>query len=162
LLEYLPDTVVFDSGVPIILFEFKFTQIAQPTNSHLVHVGTYGQLLQNMGCDTERLFHAIVLVNPKLRNGPTLREKTVHTVVENGPKEAVLETEKAKIFISKFSQNQSQRDLDWAIQYWQLQREAVPTENQNKCEKCISQQVQRRDNSVGWLNYITIGGRVEG
>ena len=131
MLEYLPDTVVFDSGVPIILFEFKFTQIAQPTNSHLVHVGTYGQLLQNMGCD-------------------------------NGPKEAVLETEKAKIFISKFSQNQSQRDLDWAIQYWQLQREAVPTENQNKCEKCISQQVQRRDNSVGWLNYITIGGRVEG
>ena len=136
ILAGVPDAIVFNSGVPIVLFEYKFTRATQPSNSHRIQVRTYGLLLQSMGFDTKKLFHGIVLVDPKLRNDPRLRQNVVDAVSENGPKEAVLKTEKAAIHIEKFSQDQAQRDLDWAIEYWKRQREAVPTDNQSKCERC--------------------------
>ena len=132
----VPDAVVFESGRPIVVFEYKFTRTVQPSISHNVQVGTYGLLLQNVGFDTTQLLHAIILVDPKLRGDPELRQKVVQMVSENGPKEAVLEVNNVRVFTAKFNQEQAQRNLDWAIEYWRLQREAIPTENSSKCGKC--------------------------
>jgi hypothetical protein len=51
-------------------------------------------------------------------------------------KEAVLTTENAVIYLNKFNPNEAEQSLDWAIEFWNKQREAIPTRNPNKCKSC--------------------------
>jgi len=47
-----------------------------------------------------------------------------------------LTTENARIYLNKFNQTEAEKDLDWAIEFWKKQREAIPTRNPNKCRSC--------------------------
>jgi len=131
-----PDSVLFMRGLPLIIFEYKFSRSRRPFRDHHVQVRTYGIILRNMGFDTNRLFYAIVIVDPKARDDKKLKKRVVDAVIENGPKEAVLTIENARIYFNKFNQTEAERDLDWAIEFWKKQREAIPTRNPNKCRSC--------------------------
>jgi len=131
-----PDSILFQNGYPLIVFEYKFTKSAIAYMTHHVQARTYGVLLRNMGFDTSRLFYAIVLADPKARHDRELKRKVVDAVVKNGPKETVLNIENAGIHFHKFNQTDAEKDIDWAIEFWKNSREAISTNNSNKCKNC--------------------------
>jgi len=131
-----PDSVLFQNGFPLIVFEYKFSRSQIPFMTHHVQARTYGILLHEMGFDTKRLLYAIVMVDPKAKDDKQLKRKVVSAIIKNGLKEATLSIENAKIQLSKFNKIDSEKDLDWAIEYWKNKRDATPTKNMNKCRSC--------------------------
>jgi hypothetical protein len=89
-----------------------------------------------MGFDTSRLFYAIVVADPKTKGKRELRQNVVHTIIKNGPKEAVHAINGAKIYYNRFNREIAERNLAWALDFWNKSREAQPTNNQNKCARC--------------------------
>ena len=131
-----PDVAIFLQGFPMFIFEYKFSNSRRPFRDHHVQVRTYGLILRNMGFDTSQLFYAIIMAEPKAKDDKELTERVIEAVVENGPKEAVLAIESATVYVNKFDSTQAERDLDWAVDFWMKKREAIPTENPNKCKSC--------------------------
>jgi CRISPR/Cas system-associated exonuclease Cas4 (RecB family) len=131
-----PDSVLFMRGFPLVVFEYKFSRSGVDYRSYHVQAQTYGVLLGNMGFDTSRLFYAIVVADPKTRGSRELRQNVVHAVAANGAKEGVLSVDGAKVYVCKFNRLQAEKDLAWALEFWNLHREAESTSNQNKCSRC--------------------------
>ena len=136
LLAGKPDSVLFACGFPLVVFEYKFSRSSVAYPSYHVQAQTYGVLLENMGFDASKLFYAIVVADPKTKGSRELRQNVVHTVIRNGPKEAVHSINDAKIYYKRFNRVIAEKDLAWAIEFWGKNREAQPTNNQNKCAKC--------------------------
>lgn len=131
-----PDSVLFQKGYPLIVFEYKFSKSEIPYSSYHIQAKTYGVILKSMGFDTGRLFYAIVIANPKAQKDKELKRRVVEAVLKNGPKENVLKTRNAGIHFHKFNQNEAEKDLDWAIEFWKKKRNAISTTNPNKCRNC--------------------------
>lgn len=131
-----PDSVLFQQGYPLVVFEYKFSKSRIAYKTHHVQAGIYGILLRNMGFDTSRLFYAIIIVDPEARNDKELKQKVVDAVNKNGPREAVMTIEKAIIHLNRFNQTYAERDLDWAIGFWKKSRESMLTKNLRKCKNC--------------------------
>lgn len=131
-----PDSIIFQNGCPLVVFEYKFTKSGTAHMTYHVQAQAYGLLLRNMGFDTSRLFYAIVLADPKARHDRELKRKVVDAVAKNGPKEGVLKIENTGIHLHRFSQADAEKDLDWAIGFWKNSREAIRTKNPNKCKNC--------------------------
>jgi hypothetical protein len=131
-----PDSVLFQNGYPLIVFEYKFSKSGTAYRTHHVQARTYGILLKNMGFDTSRLFYAVVIADPRTRHDKELKRKVIGAVVKNGPKEAILEIENVTVHFHRFNQTEAEKDLDWATEFWKKTREAIMTSNPNKCAKC--------------------------
>ncbi len=131
-----PDSVLFENGVPLVVFEYKFSRSRRAYPSHHVQVGFYGLLLKNLGFDTGKLFYAIVVADRRARNDLNLRDNVVEAVKKNGFKNAILPIENAVIYLNRFDEEAAKSSLEWALQYWKGQREAISTTNPNKCRNC--------------------------
>lgn len=131
-----PDSVLFQRGFPLIVFEYKFTKSRIAYMTHHVQARAYGLLLRNMGFDTSRLFYAIVTADPEARHDRELKRRVVDAVVKNGPKENVLSIQNALIHFHRFNEADADKDLNWAIEFWKKSREAILTNNPNKCKNC--------------------------
>jgi len=131
-----PDSVLFQKGYPLIVFEYKFSRSDIAYLAHHVQARTYGVLLRNMGFDTSRLFYAIVIADPEAKNDTELKRRVIDAIVKNGPKESALKIEHAGIHFHKFSYEDAEKDLDWAVEFWMNSREAKSTRNMNKCKNC--------------------------
>ena len=107
-----------------------------PFNDHEVQVRTYCIILDKMGFDTRHLFHAIVLVNQEIRSDKELNKRVVKAVMNNGQKEAIIDIEKARIWVRKFRKDKAEKELDWAIDFWKNLRKSIPTKKVYKCKKC--------------------------
>ena len=132
----IPDCILFVNGFPKIIFEYKFSKRGTIFNTYQVQVRTYGILLGHVGFDVSRLYCAVVVAEPGARHDKKLKDKVVNEITKNGPKEGVLIVSGAKIYIWKFDGVKAEQDLDWALRFWKKQREAIPTENLNKCASC--------------------------
>jgi hypothetical protein len=131
-----PDAVLFVGGVPLVVFEYKFSGSRRAYPSYHVQAGFYGLLLKSLGFDTGELFCAIVVADRRVRDDPDLRDRVVEAVKKNGPKNAILPIENAVIYVNRFDEKAAQSSLEWALQFWKKQREATPTTNPNKCRNC--------------------------
>jgi len=131
-----PDSVLFRQGFPLVVFEYKFSRSALDYLSYHVQAQTYGILLENMGFDTSRLFYAIVVADPKTKGSRELRQAVVRTVLKNGLKDATHVIDDATIYLCKFDRVSAYENLTWAFEFWNNEREAEPTSNQNKCARC--------------------------
>jgi len=131
-----PDSILFYRGFPLKIFEYKFSKSRRPFRDHHVQARVYGILLRNMGFDINHLFYAIVMADLTTKDVRKLKQNVVDAAIKNGPKEAVLTAENARIYINKFNQKDAEQDLDWAIGFWKKEREAIPTRNPNKCRSC--------------------------
>lgn len=148
ILAGIVDSILFMHGFPLRIFEYKFSKSRRPFRDHHVQARTYGILLRNMGFDTRHLFYAIVIAEPMVKDIKKLKESVIDVVVKNGPKEAVLKTEDARIYVNKFNQAEAEQDVDWAIEFWKNQREAIPTRNPNKCKSCEYKKECRKFNNM--------------
>ena len=131
-----PDSVFFENGFPLIVFEYKFSRSKRAYPSYYVQAGFYGILLKSIGFDTEKLFYAIVVADRRAKEDANLKERVFDSIRKNGLKKAILTTEKAVIYLDKFDPQEAESSLDWAIQFWKNKREAIPTSNTNKCRTC--------------------------
>ena len=131
-----PDAVLFENGFPLVIFEYKFSRSKRVYPSHHVQAGFYGFLLEYLGFNTEKLYYAIVVADRRARDDPNLKDNVIKTVMDNGLENAVLPIENAVIYLNRFDQQVAKSSLDWAIQFWKSQREAIPTTNQSKCRVC--------------------------
>jgi CRISPR/Cas system-associated exonuclease Cas4 (RecB family) len=131
-----PDAVLFQSGFPLIIFEFKFSKSRIAYQTHHIQAQTYGLILENMGFDTRHLFYTIVTADPKTRGNRKFRKQATDAIIDNGPKEAVIQIEDATIHIHKYNRAAVENNLSWALEYWKQNREATPTNNPNKCTRC--------------------------
>ncbi len=131
-----PDAVLFENGLPLVIFEYKFSRSKRAYSSHHVQAGFYGILLKSLGFETEKLFYAIVVADRRARANPNLRDSVFNAVMKNGLNEAVLPVENAVIYLKKFDEEMACSSLDWAIEFWKKKRESIRTVNQNKCRVC--------------------------
>ncbi len=131
-----PDCVLFENGFPLIIFEYKFSRSQRDYLSYHVQARTYGAILKSMGFDVSRLFYAIVVADRRAKDDDQLKDRVIDAVLKNGQKEAVLTTENAVIHLKEFDPEETELSLDWAIEFWKKQREAIPTSNPNKCRSC--------------------------
>jgi CRISPR/Cas system-associated exonuclease Cas4 (RecB family) len=131
-----PDSILFQAGHPLVVFEFKFSRSRIAYSTHHIQAQTYGAILDRMGFDTSHLFYAIVTADPKTRGSRKFRKEATDAVIKNGQKEGVLEIEDATIHVHKFSLSDIENNLLWAIDYWKQNREATATNNPNKCCRC--------------------------
>ena len=131
-----PDAVLFENGFPLIIFEYKFSRSKRAYPSHHVQAGFYGLLLKSFGFDTEKLFYAIIVADRRARDDPNLKESVFEAVMKNGLTKAILPIENAVIYLNKFDEQEAKSSLDWAIEFWKGQREAISTKNFNKCRVC--------------------------
>ena len=131
-----PDSVLFMRGLPLIIFEYKFSRSQRDYLSYHVQSRTYGMLLKSMGFDVSKLFYAIVVADLRAKDDDQLKVRVVDTILKNRLKETVLTTENAVIYLNKFNPKEAEQNLDWAIEFWKKQREAIPTRNPNKCRSC--------------------------
>ncbi len=131
-----PDSVLFENGFPLIIFEYKFSRSKRAYPSYHVQAGFYGLLLKSIGFETEKLFYAIVVADRRARDDPSLKDKAFEAVMKNGLKKAILSIDNAVIYLNKFDAQEAKSSLDWAIQFWKAQRDAISTTNRNKCRVC--------------------------
>jgi len=131
-----PDSVLFENGFPLVIFEYKFSRSKRAYPSYHVQAGFYGLLLKSLGFDTEKLFYAIVVADRRAREDPNLKDDVFAAVMKNGLKKAILPIENAVVYLNKFDEQEASASLDWAIEFWKAQREAIQTTNRNKCRIC--------------------------
>jgi len=131
-----PDSVLFENGSPLVIFEYKFSRSKRAYPSYHVQAGFYGILLKSLGFDTEKLFNAIVVADRRARDDPNLKDNVFEAVMKNGLVKAVLPIENAVIYLNKFDEQEAESSLEWAIQFWKAQRDAISTTNRNKCRVC--------------------------
>lgn len=131
-----PDAVLFQNGIPRVIFEYKFSRSKRAYPSHHVQAGFYGLLLKSLSFNTENLFYAIVVADRRVRGDPDLKHDVIEAVVNSDLKMTILHVENAVIYLNKFDEKEAKASLDWALQFWKGQREAISTSNQNKCRIC--------------------------
>ncbi len=131
-----PDSVLFQNGSPQIVFEYKFSRTGVAYPAYHVQARTYGMLLANLGFETNDLHYAIVVANPELKGHSTLQDEAVNAIGENGLQETMLQIQNANVYLQKFNLEMAERNLEWALQYWEFAREAQPADNSNKCLSC--------------------------
>ena len=136
LLAGKPDSVLFASGFPLVVFEYKFSQSSVDYPSYHVQAETYGVLLENMGFDTSKLFYAIVVADPKTKGSRQLRQFVVLSLKAYGLKEGAFSVPDAKIYVVKFNREIANKNLNWALAFWENSRKAQLTDNPNKCLRC--------------------------
>jgi hypothetical protein len=144
ILAGVPDAVLFNSGIPIILYEYKFSRSGATYPSYPAQVNTYGMLLENMGFDTSKLNFAIVVADPQTRGDRLLRLEVMmktQSAVRQEKTQWLIGAKNARIFMSKYSRLQAEKTLDWAIEFWKKTREAQLQDNPNKCSKCEYQEL---------------------
>lgn len=131
-----PDSILFRDGYPLVVFEYKFSRNQTAYVTHHVQARTYGLLLESIGFNTSYLHYAIVIADPITRIDRSLKKRVAAAIGKNGLKDAVLEIENGKVYLHKYDRAEAEKDLDWAVKFWKKEREAIPTENTNKCRKC--------------------------
>ena len=139
-----PDSVLFENGFPLVVFEYKFSRSKRAYPSYHVQAGFYGILLKSIGFSTEKLFYAIVVADRRARDDPKLKDDVFDVVMKNGLKKAILPIENAVIYLNKFDEQEAKSSLDWATQFWKGKREAISTTNPNKCRICEYQKECKR------------------
>lgn len=82
------------------------------------------------------MYYAIVVADRRSKDDPTLKQRVMDAINENGLKNSIIPIENAVIYLNKFDKQTAESSLDWAIQFWKSQREATPTTNQRKCLVC--------------------------
>jgi len=133
-----PDFLFFKNSKPLWLFEYKFTNMRIPADSSHVQARLYGLLLKQMGFDTSLLKCAIVLANEKPRQFDNWRRSVFIKVTRTRilREKAVVKIEAGRAFVRRPDLRKAEKELSFALGYWKLEREAIPTKNVSKCMAC--------------------------
>lgn len=137
----IPDAIVFDEGVPQLIFDRKTTSLpGRLFKNQRVQVWLYGYMMESLGFETDDLQLTILAheqaLDPEL--GKQLQKQILQT---DSNDRAVGETElleepTALVHCFDYATEDHIDDLRWALEYWRGERDPVPTEKAAKCRSC--------------------------
>jgi len=132
------DAIFFKDGEAKLLVEYKFTKSRYPWHDHHVQARTYCLLLHLMGFKTKNLRYALILAPQECKGLPEIRN--IEKSILNRDGDEIIEKKIAgqiiRAFVTTFKIEEAKKELDWALQYWLKERDAIPTRKPNKCRIC--------------------------
>jgi len=134
----IPDAVIFKDGEAKLLIEYKFTKSRYPWHDHHVQARMYCLLLHLIGFKTENLRYALILAPQECKGLPEIIDIERSILNSNGDKiiEKKIAGRIVRAFVNTFKNEEAKQELDWALQYWLKERDAIPTRKPNKCRIC--------------------------
>jgi len=138
-----PDIVFFKKGIPMLIFEFKFSNYWKVFPSYHIQAQTYGILFREMGFKTTELYYVIIIAPLNIRNDSEVKSIIHFKILNSFLEEFLLNKEKNayiidnfKLYFYKFNPTKAEQRLDWALEFWKNEREATTTDNLNRCKNC--------------------------
>lgn len=138
-----PDGIFFKKGIPMLIFEFKFSNYRKVFPSYHIQAQTYGILLRELGFKTTELYYVIITAPLNMRNNRKVKSIIYFRILNSFLGEFLLNKEKKTYEIHnfnlsfyKFNPIEAEQKLDWALEFWKNERDAIPTDNTNKCKRC--------------------------
>ena len=132
------DGVKFHNRIPLFLWDYKFSGNDKIEKHHTVQTALYCYLLQNHEFDTSKLKYAVIKLPFATRNSSEIIN--IHnSIFEKLEKDIILiktSSGNIKTYVYSFDEKSIIKDLDWALQYWNKEREAIPTTDSKKCTNC--------------------------
>lgn len=133
------DCVIFAKGFPLLLLDFKFKRNVRIYDPELLQAGLYSYLLNRMGFDTSLLRFGIVAADSMLRGSKELvkiHNDIIKKYYDHDYVDTMIDGKRVVIALRKFEMPSVTKDLDWALPFWLMQREPVPTKVRAKCNVC--------------------------
>ena len=136
-----PDVIIFKRGIPIFLFEYKFSKYTTIFPNQQVQAQIYCQILKEMGYNTELICYGIIIAprdmtkkSNKVKKIPrgVLQRLDLSSLIQE--QEVELQFDQISVFLYKFDSEKAKQDLEWALEYWKGKREVKLPELLYKCE----------------------------
>ncbi|MHA1804205.1 MAG: hypothetical protein ACTSU4_06665 [Promethearchaeota archaeon] len=137
-----PDLIIFKRGIPLLLFEYKFSKYTMKTfQNQRVQAQIYCHILNEMGFNTNLLFYGIIIAarSQSLKNKElkAIPRKILDTTNFNFLlKEEKLELQFGTIhvFLYKYHPETAREHLEWALEYWKEKRTISLSDLMKGCE----------------------------
>ena len=154
-LVFRPDRVLFLSGIPKMLIEYKFSKYKRPFISHHVQLQAEGFLFKKLGFDISFLCYAIIIA-PLDTERESKSLNNIPKIIYNKLKAEITEEHfnfgKVNAYIYKFDTNLARKNFEWALEYWKKERKAEFTDNKNKCRSCEYSDSCMKENPLEMIN----------
>ncbi|MFX0072523.1 MAG: hypothetical protein ACFFAO_15670 [Candidatus Hermodarchaeota archaeon] len=124
-----PDVIIFKRGIPLFVFEYKFSKYTTPFPNQQVQAQIYCQILETMGYNTDLLCYGIIIAprdmskkNIEVKTIPKKVFKTVEISSLIQEQTTHLMFEKINVYLYKFDAAKAAQDLVWALKFWKRER----------------------------------------
>ena len=137
-----PDAILFKRGIPILLFEYKFSKYSTTFPNQQVQGQIYCQILKELGYNTDLLYYGIIIAprdmtkkSDKVKNIPlkVLQKIDLSTLIQE--QELELKFDQVNVFLYKFDSEKAMQDLEWAYEYWKGKRDVKLSKLLKECER---------------------------
>ncbi len=137
-----PDVIIFKRGIPIFLFEYKFSKYSTTFPNQQVQAQIYCQILKELGYNTDLLCYGIIIAprdmtkkSNKVKQIPreVLQRIDLSSLIQE--QEVELQFDQISVFLYKFDSEKAKQDLKWALEYWKGKREVKLSELLYECER---------------------------
>ncbi len=136
-----PDIIIFKRGIPILLFDYKFSKHSNTTfPSQRVQGEVYCQILKELGYNTDLLFYGIIVaprdMTKKSNNVKKIPQRVLQRIDISSliqKQEFKLNFGKINVFLYKFNSKKTNKNLEWALEYWNRKRNLKISELLKEC-----------------------------
>ncbi len=137
---FVPDRILFERGIPRLLIEFKFSKYQTPFLSYHVQLQAEALLLKGIGFNTDELYYSIIIIPSDIERNWSLLNQIPLIIYNQLPDHEKGDLDQnfggVNTYTYQFDAIKARERLDWAMEYWNKEREAVATDNKNKCRSC--------------------------
>ena len=78
-----PDQIAFQNGVPVLVFEFKFSKYQSVYPSQIIQAQAYCLILHQIGFKTDLLYYAIINCPPELKENKDRLKQVPRIILED-------------------------------------------------------------------------------
>lgn len=140
LIPGIPDVVLFEQGMPKLVIDRKTTSYPWTTfDNQEIQTWLYGRILDSLGFDVNELYLGILGHEQTLDFdfAKELQRICCQTYVsmDMGPNQ-LHESPDAVFHLWAYDQSQFEDELSRGFEFWRGERDALPTDNPNKCKGC--------------------------
>jgi CRISPR/Cas system-associated exonuclease Cas4 (RecB family) len=137
------DEAWFRGGTVDLVVERKFSDSLKVYNPYHIQAQLYCMGLGEMGFENSNTKYRIMVFKRSCHDCEKLIDRSC-PIFELGRAQFQCDTGIARAYLYAFDESIITRDLDWALEYWLCQRDAVPTQNQAKCKACEYNEICNR------------------
>ncbi len=137
-----PDVIIFKKGIPIFLFEYKFSKYITTYPNQRVQAQIYCQILKELEYNTDLLCYGIIIAprdltkkSNKVKNIPreVLKRIDISSLIQK--RELSMQIDQIRVFLYKFDSEKATQDLSWALKYWKGERKVKLPELLRECKR---------------------------
>lgn len=137
-----PDVIVFKRGIPIFLFEYKFSKYSTTFPNQQVQAEIYCQILKKLGYNTDLLYYGIIIAprdmtkkSNTVKNIPREIFQRIDISALIQQQEMTFKFDQIRLFLYKFNSKKAETDLKWALKFWKGERVVSLSKLLRECER---------------------------